>query len=148
MLTRNTSTSCEISSNLVKTVLAFLIFFVYLKPLSLRVLVFLVHHELIIVDCIARSSPSLVFLQKAVLKLCSKFTREQTCQSVISIKLQGNFIEIALRHICSPLNLLHIFIRTPFYKKTYGGLFLHCLPYLILTKHPGECLKKICNLRE
>ena len=38
LFTRNTSTSCEISSNLVKTVLAFLIFFVYLKPVSLRVL--------------------------------------------------------------------------------------------------------------
>ena len=38
LFTRNTSASCEISSNLVKTVLAFLIFFVYLKPVSLRVL--------------------------------------------------------------------------------------------------------------
>ena len=57
LFTRNTSTCCEISSNLVKTVLAFLIFFVYLKLVSLRVLVFLVEYELVNVDCIARSSP-------------------------------------------------------------------------------------------
>ena len=36
---------------------------------------------------------------------------------MISIKLQGNFIGITLRHGCSPLNFLrafiHIFLRTP-----------------------------------
>ena len=35
------------------------------------------------------------------------------------------FIEIALRHGCSPVNLLHIF-RTTFLKNTSGGLFLLC----------------------
>ena len=49
---------------------------------------------------INRSSPSGVFLRKGVLKICSKFT-EHTCQSVISIQLQNNFTEIALRHGCS-----------------------------------------------
>ena len=34
-----------------------------------------------------------------------------------------NFIEIALRHGCSPVNLLHIF-RTPFPKNTSGWLLL------------------------
>ena len=34
-----------------------------------------------------------------------------------------NFIEIALRHGASPINLLHIF-RTPFPKNTAGGLLL------------------------
>ena len=38
-------------------------------------------------------------------------------------KAASNSIEIALRHGCSPVNLLHIF-RTPFYKSTYGGLLL------------------------
>ena len=33
-----------------------------------------------------------------------------------------NFIEIALRHECSPVNLLHIF-GTPFSKNTSGWLF-------------------------
>ena len=39
------------------------------------------------------------------------------------LKLQSNFIEITLRHGCSPVNLLHIF-RTSFPKNTSGGLLL------------------------
>ena len=39
-------------------------------------------------------------------------------------KVARNFIEIALRHGCSPVNLLHIF-RTPFPKNTTGVLVLH-----------------------
>ena len=39
-----------------------------------------------------RSSPSEVFLRKDVLKICSKFTGEHLYQSVISIKLQSNFV--------------------------------------------------------
>ena len=50
-------------------------------------------------------------------QICSKFTGEHPCRSVISMKLQSNFIEITLRHGCSPINLLHFF-RTPFYKNT------------------------------
>ena len=34
---------------------------------------------------------------------------------------QSNFIEMTLRHRCSPVNLLHIF-GTPFPKNTSGGL--------------------------
>ena len=37
-----------------------------------------------------------VFLGKGVLKICSKFTGEQPCQSVISIKLLCNFVKITL----------------------------------------------------
>ena len=70
-----------------------------------------------------RSSRPEVFLGKGVLKIYSKFTGEHTCRNVISIKLPGNFFEIALRHGCSPLNLLHIF-RTLFLKTTSGGLLL------------------------
>ena len=55
----------------------------------------------------ARSSPPQVFLEKCVLKICSKFRGEHPFQSVISIKLQSNFTEITLRHGCSPLHLLH-----------------------------------------
>ena len=43
--------------------------------------------------------------------------------NVISIKKQSNFIEIKLRHGCSPVNLLHIF-KTPFPKNTSGGMLL------------------------
>ena len=56
-----------------------------------------------------RSSPPLVFLGKGVLKTCSKFTREHSCCITILVKLQRNFFQIALRHRCSPVTLLHIF---------------------------------------
>ena len=70
-----------------------------------------------------RSHPE-VFLGKGVLEICSKFTGEHPCRKAISIKLQSNFVEITLRHGCSPVNLLlHIF-RTPFYKSTSGWLLL------------------------
>ena len=70
-----------------------------------------------------RSSHLEVFLGKGVLKIWSKFTGEHLCQSVNSIKLQSNFIEITLRYGCSPVNLLHIF-RTPFSKNSSGRLLL------------------------
>ena len=54
-----------------------------------------------------------VLLTKGVLKICSKFTGEHPCRSAILIKLLCNFIESALRHGCSPVNLLHT-SRTPF----------------------------------
>ena len=63
---------------------------------------------------------------------------EQPCQSVISIKLLCSFIEIALRHGCSPVNLLHIF-RIPFPTNTSGGLLLGmqklstCIIYAVYT---------------
>ena len=34
------------------------------------------------------------------MKICSKHTGENPCRSVISIKLQSNFVEITLRHGC------------------------------------------------
>ena len=51
------------------------------------------------------------------------YRRKHSSRSAISIKMLCNFIEIALRHGCSPVNLLHIF-RTPFPKNTSGGLCL------------------------
>ena len=39
-------------------------------------------------------------------------------------KLLCNFIEITLRHACSPVDLLHIF-RTPFLMNTCGWLLLY-----------------------
>ena len=64
-----------------------------------------------------RSSPSEVFLREGVLKICSKFTGEHPCRSAISIKQQSNFILIVLWHVCSLVNLLHIF-RASFPKNT------------------------------
>ena len=84
--------------------------------------------DLEIMAC-TRSSHPAVFRGKDVMKICCKFTGEHPCQSVISIKLQSNFIEITLRHGCSPVNVLHIF-RTPFSKNTSGWL----LPELRMGK--------------
>ena len=70
-----------------------------------------------------RSSYLEVFLGKGVLKICSKFTGEHPCQGVISIKLQSNFIEIALRYGCSP-----VICCTLFRKNTSGWVFLMCIP--------------------
>ena len=78
----------------------------------------------IFTECIKRSGSPEVFLRKGILKICSKFTGEHPCQSVISIKLQSSFIEIALRHGCSPVNTLHIF-RTPFPRNTSGCVLLY-----------------------
>ena len=68
-----------------------------------------------------------VLLGKDVLKMCSKFTGEYPCQSVISIKFLCNFTEITLQHGCSPVNLLHVF-GTPFLKNSSGGLLLKVFP--------------------
>ena len=67
-----------------------------------------------------------MFLEKGVLKKCSKFTRGHPCRSAISIKFLENFVEMALRHGCSPVNLLHIF-RTLFPKNTFERLLLMSL---------------------
>ena len=53
------------------------------------------------------------------MKICSKFTGEQPCQSVIT-----------LPHRYFPVNLLRI-LRTPFCKNTYGGLLLYPLTHFL-----------------
>ena len=77
-----------------------------------------------------RSSLSEMFLGKGVLKIYSKFTGEHPCRS--------NFIEIAFRHRCSPVNLLHNF-RTPFYKNTSGWLLLKVLLEMKVLKFFYPC---------
>ena len=72
---------------------------------------------------LSRSHHPEVLLRKGFLKICSKVTGEHPCQCVISIKLGWNFIEIAVRYRCSPVNLLHIF-RTRFSRNTPGRLLL------------------------
>ena len=76
-------------------------------------------------NVLLRSSPPEVFLGKDILKIFSKFTGENPCWSVILIKLQSNFIEIAHHHGCSTVNLLYI-LRTPFPQNKSGGLLLSC----------------------
>ena len=74
-----------------------------------------------------RSTSPEVFLRKGVPKIWSKFTGEHPCRSVVSIKLLCNFIEIALPHACSPVNLPHIF-RSSFLKNTSGRILLQNFP--------------------
>ena len=78
----------------------------------------------------SRSSHPEVILVKGVLKICSRFTGDHPCRSVISINFQSNFIELKLWHGCSPLNLLHIF-RTPlgvcFWFSHFQNIFLQTL---------------------
>ena len=78
-----------------------------------------------------RSSRPEVFLGKGVLKIYIKFTGEHSWRSAISVKLLCKFIEIALWHECSPVNLLYSF-RTPFPKDTSGRL----LPFLQILEFP------------
>ena len=70
--------------------------------------------------------------------------REHPCRSVISI------IESALRHGCSPVNLMNIF-RTPFYKNTSKWLLLLMsvwstlnVKYCSFTQHNGFFLNFFC----
>ena len=71
-----------------------------------------------------RSSRPIMFLRKGILKICGKFTGEHPCRGAISVKFLCNFIEIALWHGCSSVNLLLI-SRTHFSKNTFGWLLLN-----------------------
>ena len=66
-----------------------------------------------------KSSHLEVFLVEVFLKIYSKFTRENPCWCVTSIKLPCNFIDLTPRQWCSPANLLHIF-RISFRKNISG----------------------------
>ena len=53
-------------------------------------------------------------------------------------------IEIALRHRCSPVNLLHIF-RTPFPRKTSGRLLLLLPKAVAQSCFVKKVFLKICS---
>ena len=72
-----------------------------------------------------------MFPGKGVLEIRRIFTGEHPCRSAVSIKSENNFIEITLRHGCSPSNLLHIF-SILFFKNTSGQLLLYL--ELFMTK--------------
>ena len=54
-----------------------------------------------------RSSPLELLFKKGILWICITFPGECPCIFVILVKLWCNFIEIALLHGCSPVNLVH-----------------------------------------
>ena len=84
----------------------------------------------------------MVFLGKGVLKVCSRFTGEHPCRSVISIKL----LKITLQHGCSPVNLRHV-LRTSFSKNTSGRLLLS-LELLFLEEEVFPDRLKIARVTE
>ena len=51
------------------------------------------------------------------------------CDFNKAVKLLCNFIEVALRHGWSPVNLLHVF-RTSFLKNTSEGLLVSLLVFI------------------
>ena len=56
---------------------------------------------------------------------------------MISIKLESNFVEITLQHVCSPVHLLHIF-RTPFSQE---HLWRHGVKVGAGTRDPPQSLE-------
>ena len=67
-----------------------------------------------------RSKHSELFLEKVVLKICSKFTREHPCRRAISIKLQSN--------VGCPTKFIHLLLQKshtqsfyPFYLRKGSG---------------------------
>ena len=55
-------------------------------------------------------------------------------------KAASNFIEITLRHGCSPVNLPHIF-RTPFPKNTSRRLLLYLFGGVLKNNYCGSRLR-------
>ena len=104
-----------------------------------------------------KSSHPEVFLRKAVLKICSKFAGEHSCQNTISINvLVCNFIEIAFRDGCSLLNLLYKrtleavrnhFNKTRDVKTMYGGAKLigkiRCETYFVENEKKEESVSSL-----
>ena len=77
----------------------------------------------------SKSSCPEMFLGKGVKNWCEKLQqiyRRTPIPKCDFNKAASNFIEITLRHGCSPINLLHIF-RTSFPKSASGRLLLKVL---------------------
>ena len=70
-----------------------------------------------------------MFYKKRFLKIEKVVLKAPALESLFLV----NFVEIALRHGCSPVNLLHIF-RTPFLKNTSGWLVLLLVIQKIIAK--------------
>ena len=83
-----------------------------------------------------QKQPSTGVLKKTCSENMQWISGEHPWRSVISIKLQSNFMEITLSHGCSPVNLPHIF-RTPFPRNTSRRLLLKITLWLTdILRHP------------
>ena len=140
LFARSTSTNCEISSNLVKTVLAFLIFCLLEASFTLCSCI----------SCWIRIGKCWLYFQKqpsigVLTKSCSENMQQIYRRTIVS-KRDFNKVakQIYWNHTSArlfPVNLLYIF-RTPFYKNTYGGLLLYYLPYIILRSSQENVWKE------
>ena len=72
--------------------------------------------QILFLQSLTRSSPPEVFLWKDLLKICGIFTGEHPYRNV------NYHTKIALRHGCSPVNLMDIF-KTPFLKTPLEDYF-------------------------
>ena len=101
-------------------------------------------------SCRIQKQPPRGVFRKSCSENMQRIYRRTPWQSVISIKLQSNFIEIKFWHGCSPVNLLHIF-RKPFSQNTSKRLLLRYRPIcnFVKKKTPAQmfsyefCKKKI-----
>ena len=92
------------------------------KPLlswSQQIIVFIPMLFLYLIPTMFRSNHPEVFLEKGVWKYAANLHENTRAEVWFQ-----NFIEITLRHGCSPVNLLHIF-RTHFSRNTSGWLLLN-----------------------
>ena len=90
----------------------------------------------------SRNSRPEVFLRNGVLKICSKITEEHPCRSVISIKLQGNLIEIGILLNISCIFSERLFLRTPL----DGCLCTsEIVPNLMAIKCPNLMKRRVTN---
>ena len=106
----------------------FMMFFIILL-FSISLLHFRRH-----LPCIIQKQPPSGVPRKRCSENIQQIYKRHPCRSAILITLQSNFIEIALRHGCSPLNLLYIF-RRPFPKNSSGWLLV------IIENDSGESFK-------
>ena len=84
-----------------------------------------------------QKQPSRGVLRRRCSENMHQIYRRTSMAQCVSIKLQSNFIEIALRHGHSPVNLLHIF-RTPFSHNTSERLFLRMETVTLLKRDSGR----------
>ena len=103
--------------------------------------VYLKDHHLFQTFVLFRSSHPDVFLEKRVLKICSKLTGEHPCQSAISIKL-----------LCKILKDTyfgeHLFSRTPIQMAAFECFWCNkVLPYLCSIKIWKHLIKRTCFIK-
>ena len=87
----------------------------------------------IICGTYSQKQPSKGVLRKSFSENMQQIYRRTPWHSVISIKLQSNFIEIKFWRGCSPVNLLHIF-RKSFSQNTSKRLLLRYRPICNFVK--------------